>query len=421
MPDLAGLTTNFFPTPNEGFITTTSGSIDSSSATTIGLNSVSGLTNGSVFTGLIDPGNAKQRAFTGVVDTGGSQITSVVFTTGSSATHTAGATVVDYVTSTHVSQISKGVTQEHKQSGAHKDITADSVTVATGKITTSAVGKLEDAGIPLTTYRTETMFDHVASGCVWSGDAYGSTRNASMTSGVVYIGGQRVTVSAVTARSFTASKDTYIDVNNSGTITYTEVANNAASPALSANNIRLGIIVTGASNIANVGSVNQGEESKVLPIASSVPYAVTDSLGNLICPRDPNRKILGYRQIITNFTTTSGTAVQVTGLSCPVVIPTGRKIKISGFGTLMNNSALNSASYFSIWDGVVGSGTMVTYEQNIIGGASGSGVSGASPSAIITPSSTTKTYNVGLTSSGGNTATMTALSSAPAYILVELV
>ena len=118
MPNLSGLTTNFFPTPNEGFTTTTSGPVDSSSDTVVPLNSVSGLTNGSIYTGLIDPGNAKERAFTGVVDTGGSQITSVVFTTGTNATHTTGATVVDYVTGTHIGQITKGIRQHANQDGS---------------------------------------------------------------------------------------------------------------------------------------------------------------------------------------------------------------------------------------------------------------------------------------------------------------
>lgn len=120
MPTLTGLTTNFFATPNEGFTTTTSGPVDSSSDTVVPFNSVSGLTNGSIFTGLIDPGNAKERAFTGVVDTGGSQITSVKFTTGSNATHTTGATIVDYVTGTHFGAMTKGIGITHEQSGLNK-------------------------------------------------------------------------------------------------------------------------------------------------------------------------------------------------------------------------------------------------------------------------------------------------------------
>lgn len=178
---------------------------------------------------------------------------------------------------------------------------------------------------------SETVFDHVASGCVITGDAYGSTRAASMTSGVVYIGGVRVPVSAVTARVYTASKDTYVDVGVDGVVDYTEVANNAASPALDANHIRIGIVITGASNIANVGAINQGQEDKVLPIASSMPYTVTDSLGNLICPRDPARRILGYRRIAASVGPigTSATDIDITGVAVPFIAPGNRKVRAS--------------------------------------------------------------------------------------------
>lgn len=70
-----------------------------------------------------------------------------------------------------------------------------------------------------------------------------STLAATIAAGVAYISGTRVSMSA-TAKTFTQSKDTYVDLNTSGTYTYTEVANNAAEPALSANNIRLLKVVT---------------------------------------------------------------------------------------------------------------------------------------------------------------------------------
>ncbi len=184
--------------------------------------------------------------------------------------------------------------------------------------------------------RTEIFFDHINSGMVWSGDAYASTRNASMTSGVVYIDGRRLTAAAVSARSFTASKDTYIDASDNGDgtalLTYTEVANNAASPALAANNVRIGIIITGASNIANVGSVNQGQEDKVLPIVSTNAYQTTDSLGNLICPRDPNRRVIGLRRTATSHAGIGAGGADVNGLSViPVIVPgsDARKVKLT--------------------------------------------------------------------------------------------
>lgn len=184
----------------------------------------------------------------------------------------------------------------------------------------------------------DNQFDHVVSGCVWTADSAGSTLLASMTSGVVYINGRRHTVSSVSNRTFTASKDTYIDllystINNIATVVYTEVSNNGVSPALAANSVRIGIIVTGASNIATGASVNQGQEDRVLPIASSIPYSVTDSLGNLICPRDPNRKILGFKQRTTNKTSAVGGGVydDVAELTASVIVPTGRKVKITAY------------------------------------------------------------------------------------------
>lgn len=159
MPNLTGLTTNFFPTPNEGFTTTTSGPVDSSSATVVPLNSVSGLTNGSIYTGLIDPGNAKERAFTGVVDTGGSQITSVKFTTGTNATHTTGATVVDYVTGTHIGQITKGISVSIDQDGTLKE---SAVREALNLGTASTSGWEVEAELPDTiTYNGNRSYDLV--------------------------------------------------------------------------------------------------------------------------------------------------------------------------------------------------------------------------------------------------------------------
>lgn len=258
---------------------------------------------------------------------------------------------------------------------------------------------------------TETTFDFVASGCVWTGDAYGSTRAASMTAGVVYIGGVRVPVSSVTARLFTASRDTYVDVGVDGVIDYNEVTNNAASPALAANHIRIGIIVTGASNIANVGAVNQGQENKVLPIASSLPYQVTDSLGNLICPRDPSRRLLGYRILTANQGSITTEAV-ITGLNVPIIVPqSGRKIKITLSGVKSNTNASTD--------------TIRVRETNLAGtqvGGTTSFTAAATAgetvnmSFVITPSSTTINYVVTMVVASG---TLTANSGMS--LTIELV
>lgn len=117
---------NYFSQANEGF-TTTLGSTITSAATVVPLNSVTGLTNGSVFVGIIEPGLTTQQVFTGLVDTGGAQITGVKWTRGTNVGHSAGVTIVDYVTGTGHNMTTAGLLKEHKQTGAHANVTADSV------------------------------------------------------------------------------------------------------------------------------------------------------------------------------------------------------------------------------------------------------------------------------------------------------
>lgn len=270
-------------------------------------------------------------------------------------------------------------------------------------------------GVNLETIRNEQAFDFVASGgCVWSGDSYGATLNGSMTAGVVYINGKRVPVSAVTAHAFTLNKDTYVDVDNAGTLHYSESTTNAASQALTSGYLRLAIIVSGAASIASVASVNQGQETKVVPIASSIPYAVTDSLGNLICPRDPQRKTLGYRQIIIDATSTSTS--DMAGLNLTCIIPTGRKAKVSGFIGAGTASVASNAVGMVLVD-VTASANIATANSDT--NASGDAVS-VNPVAISSAGGT-RNYKAQI-QKGANAATVhgNASSTNPNFILVEL-
>lgn len=273
--------------------------------------------------------------------------------------------------------------------------------------------------------RTELFFDYVASGMVWTGDAYASTRNASMTSGVIYINGRRLTASAVSARSFTASKDTYIDASDNGDgtvlLTYNEVANNAASPALAANNVRVGIIVTGATNIAAAGSVNQGQFDRVLPIVSGVAYTFTDSIGNIICPRDPNRRVIGYRQITANFVSTTSILHQnVTGLLAPVIVPSSRKVKAHfkpGSGVSSAGAVGSSIGTGIYRGGIAGTGISLTAMLT----TSGSGVTQVGDAhGVDEPSSSSQSYGATTYGSGTAATSVVATATNPAYIIVEL-
>lgn len=158
-----------------------------------------------------------------------------------------------------------------------------------------STGDADTTNNSLVTSRDEGETDYVISGGVWSGDSYAVNRNASMTALVARIDGYRVTVALVSARTFTASKDTYVDVLRAGTsasLVYTEVANNAASPALASNSLRLGIVVTGASTIAAATSINQGKSTVLLPSLATGILRGADSLGNILAPKGPASNLL---------------------------------------------------------------------------------------------------------------------------------
>lgn len=416
-----------FPDAENGFTTTLASTI-SSGAVTVPLNSVAGYTNGQPAVFVVDPTDpTKKQTFTGIIDTAGVQVTSAVWTAGTNQTHTTGATVVDYATATHIAMISKGIQVQHTQAGAHTAVTATSL-ATTGNISSSAgtinaatVSSLQDTSVALSTYRANVGFDFVVSGGVWTADSVGVNLNASMTAAVVMINGRRISIGAVTARAFTLNVDTYIDIldnaDGTGTLVYTTAATNAASPALAANSIRIGIIQA-AATITATTKVNQGQENKVFPIASSVAYTTTDSLGNLICPRDPNRKILGYKQIIANDGNTGAISV-TTGLTCPVIVPTGRKVRVSAWAQSVAGTNSGNDVFLAVFDGTVAAGTQLAAGGTTI--ATNNHEYNISVTAVTTPAATSKTYEVGHTESTAGTATVLASATSPAYILVELI
>lgn len=264
------------------------------------------------------------------------------------------------------------------------------------------------------TRESEGHSDYVASGVVISGDAYASTRNYSITSGVVYLSGKRLTVASVSAQTVTASKDRYIDLhdNGDGTAVYvtTEVNNNAASPSLAAGDLRVGIVIAGASNIASVASVNQGQIGKLLPVASNISYAVSDSLGNLICPRTPYPTLLAHR--IQQGGAQSGitTAVDLRGQSAVVNVPAGRSVRVYAANTTVSTVASDRSGLNLLEDGVSMRQTFLKHP--------GTDSSSLDAQAYSTPSAGTHTYKVQCSRISG-TGSITGESGA--YMSVELV
>lgn len=285
----------------------------------------------------------------------------------------------------------------------------DASQIAPGTLLAAAM----NAAINPNTLLKETTSPFVSTGLLWSTV---SGLSAGMTSGVMYYNGIRVSVNAIASNAFTASRDTYVDIDVNGNVTYQAVTNNSSSPSITANSIRVAIIVSGGASIT---AYNQGSPLAVLPSVSSVNLSVTDTIGNLIYPSDPNSKIIGYRQITTNFTNATTTPTQVTGLSANVNIPANRNVKITIFAPSVTLSTSPKQAQISIYDGAVG-GTLLQFANEIV---STSNVGNTMQATVITKLSTSasKTYNFSLTSDGGpTTATLLAAATSPAFILVEL-
>lgn len=348
----------------------------------------------------------------------GTTMSNLTLKSGTDIIYPAGSVVQPMLTSAMWDDLMDALLTSFDQDGTLKTGAVDVAAVLAANVVTTA--KILDANVTeakLTHRPSEYLSDHVASGLVWSGDAYGSTRLASMTSGVVYIAGVRFAVGAVNNRTFTASKDTYIDVDSTGALVYTEVANNAASPAL-ASGTRIGIIVTGAGNIANVGSVNQGQPDKLLPIASSAPYSVTDSLGNRICGRDPSGRLRGYKQITTSATTTATAAASVAALCQPTIIPLGRQFRVTIYSPQLSHSAAVQPN-LTLYSGA-SAGALTTALQLA---APNDGTKGSAQTLVYIGTGTGSTLfmNAAIHGSSAGTTTFFAAATSPGFMSVELI
>lgn len=136
----------------------------------------------------------------------------------------------------------------------------------------------------LLTFKKESVANHVVTGLVIPTSANLTTTISS--GGVAVINGTRQSYSSIT-RTYTASKDTYVDLKDDGTVTYVEVANGATSGmTLTLNSdgsgaLRIAKVVSSGSAITAVYQITQSG-SAALSIGRN-----TDPLGNIIYPRTP--------------------------------------------------------------------------------------------------------------------------------------
>lgn len=98
-----------------------------------------------------------------------------------------------------------------------------------------------------------TRWNNLMPNVVYSGGIppTSTSLSSTITACVAYVEGVRVSTSA-TAKTFTANKDTYVDLDTDGTLQYSEVANGAAEPTWADNSLRLCKVVTGAAAVTSV-------------------------------------------------------------------------------------------------------------------------------------------------------------------------
>lgn len=174
--------------------------------------------------------------------------------------------------------------------------------------------------------------------------------NGTMSGGVAYVNGMRVTVASIASKTFTASQDTYVDIDYLGNVAYPSVSNNAASPALTANSVRVAKVVTSGSAITSV--ITTG----------------LDSLGNTIRPTGAvSAANIDFWSIQKGSTTltpgTVATTDTLVGTADISSVPVGAEIEVVldalfvGTGTEVNrtlkavyNSVTYSSQYVGTWE-----------------------------------------------------------------------
>ena len=226
----------------------------------------------------------------------------------------------------------------------------------------------------------------------------------------------------VSAYSFNNSiNDLNANANNL-TAQNSAVATNADSPfanAVTAGSLEYAEVlnVTFSTNTTVTVRVPDGCQIPTSGGVSSVLYSTQSNPYGL-----PNfSNVLGLAELKSSFTTASTTDVQLTGLSVPVYVPTGRKIKLTTYSTtVISNSTATYTTVMGIQDGTVTNGGAfqeARYTNQTTTAGMGTTLSA---STTITPTSGVHTFNTSARVSSG-TGTYTGATNAVMYLQAELV
>ncbi len=185
----------------------------------------------------IDPGLSTEERV-GVTGSGTNTITVVRNYDGAGIySHSVNAQVVDYVNPGVISDIIAILESNFNSNGTPKGM--------------------------LTPDFSKTFANFVVSGL--NPSVPGSSLTQTIPSGTVFWNGVETTIAADGGHTYTASQDTYVDVNpTSNVYTYNGVANNAAAPALTGNTIRIAKIITNGTVITTI--TQTGLDSNNIPI-----------------------------------------------------------------------------------------------------------------------------------------------------------
>lgn len=289
-------------------------------------------------------------------------------------------------------------------------VDAGVTTLAATKFTSRAVRVATTNGLALGTP------SYVDAGCVWTST---SGLVGAMSAGLVYINIAGVMVpvalSAIASRSFTASKDTYVSVNLAGTITYTEVANNTASPTQPSHSIWLAIVITNASSIS---SVNSGQSNAVAPVISSRILSVSDTNGQIIYPA-PLQRQFGYSEKRGIWNNPGTSAAAINELTTAVLVPAGgRKVKVKAYYPQMYSSVDSSRANLYLLDGatLIGGG----YNRTWTTGGGGNGPVIVECETTLAAGLHAISAQIG-TGTGTGTMSVYADSTNPMWLSVDLV
>lgn len=157
----------------------------------------------------------------------------------------------------------------------------------------------------LVTYRDEADLSFVADGLVWTKD---TGLNGNMTTGTVYTtDGSRKTVSAISARAFTVSKDTYVSVSPAGSVAYQEVANGAQPPTFATDYIGIAIVVSDGTDITKIHWIGKRAANEIARIELGA------SSDRLVLCNIPPRKNFRARVAIIPTGGTNNLVIQLNG------------------------------------------------------------------------------------------------------------